>query len=83
MNVFQSALKQKLVEKKEALMALKKSPQVSSVNVKQSESDETPLQVESVPLDYSTNKILRQMKEFEEERQKKKRKAFKEPKLES
>lgn len=64
MNVFQSTLTAKFAEKKEALLHLKKP---------------TTAQEEAKPatLDYSTNKVLRQMKEFEEERQKKKRKAFK------
>jgi len=82
MNVFQTTLLSKIAEKKNQLIAIssqKKSLRaISSTTEGESVELEKELHSEHPSLDYSTNKVLRQIKEFEEERLKKKQKAFKE-----
>lgn len=83
MNVFQTTLLSKIAEKKNQLISIssqkKSSRSISSTTETEGETILVKeVQAEHPPLDYSTNKVLRQIKEFEEERLKKKQKAFKE-----
>lgn len=87
MNVFQELLTKTFEEKRALLKTLQKPRTSSSVKVSTTESSEQTVGQDpssasaSAPgtgLDYSTSKVIRLMKDFEEERRKKKQKAFKE-----
>jgi len=80
MNIFQERLKAKLIEKKKALLELKKLKSKTSLET-ELESETSSKPTSTPPLDYSTSKVLRHLKDFEEDRQKKKKKAFKETPL--